>query len=110
MARPGMNKMPSSNQAGVYSATLAYLKAVAALGTDDAKPVIAQMKKAGKQDELFGDLSIRQDGRVIHPIYLFEVKKPEESKGPWDYYKLVDTVPAADAFRPLADGGCPLVK
>ena len=110
MARPGMNKMPSSNQAGVYSATLAYLKAVAALGTDDAKPVIAQMKKAGKQDELFGDLSIRQDGRVIHPIYLFEVKKPEVSKGPWDYYKLVDTVPAADAFRPLADGGCPLVK
>lgn len=109
-ARPGMNKMPSSNQAGVYSATLAYLKAVAATGTDEAKPVVAQMKKAGKQDNLFGDLSIREDGRVIHPIYLFEVKKPEESKAPWDYYKLVDTVSAADAFRPLADGGCPMIK
>lgn len=109
-ARPGMNKMPSSNQAGVYSATLAYLRAVAALGSDDAKPAIAQMKKAGKQDNLFGDLSIREDGRAIHPIYLFEVKKPEESKVPWDYYKLVDTVPSTEAFRPLAEGGCPMVK
>ena len=109
-ARPGMAKMPSANQAGVYSATLAYLKAVAALGTDDAKPVVAQMKKAGKQDELFGDLSIREDGRAIHPIHLFEVKRPEESKGPWDYYKLIDTVPAAEAFRPMAEGGCPLVR
>jgi branched-chain amino acid transport system substrate-binding protein len=108
--RPGMNKMPSANQAGVYSATLAYLRAVAALGTDEAKPVVAQMKRVGKQDELFGDLSIREDGRVIHPIHLFEVKRPEDSKGPWDYYKLIDTVPAAEAFRPMGEGGCPLVK
>ena len=110
-ARPGMGgKMPSSNQAGVYSSTLAYLKAVAATGTDDAKAVVPQMKKAGAPDGLFGDLSIREDGRAIHPIYLFEVKKPEESKGPYDYYKLVGTVPADQAFRPIVEGGCPMIK
>lgn len=109
--RPGMNgKMPSGNQAGVYSATLAYLKAVAAIDSDDARPVVAQMKKAGAQDKLFGDLSIRPDGRAIHPIHLFEVKTPEESKGPYDYYKLVGTVPSEQAFRPMAEGGCSLVK
>jgi branched-chain amino acid transport system substrate-binding protein len=109
-ARPGMNKMPSGNQAGVYSATLAYLNAVAATGTDEAKPVVAQMKKAPAKDKLFGDLTVRPDGRAIHPIHLFEVKKPEESKGPYDYYKLVATVPANQAFRPISEGGCPMLR
>jgi branched-chain amino acid transport system substrate-binding protein len=110
-ARPGMNgKMPSGNQAGVYAATLAYLNAVASTGSDDAKVVVPQMKTFKGKDKLFGDLAIRQDGRVIHPIYLFEVKKPEESKYPYDYYKLVATIPGEQAFRPLADGGCPMIK
>ncbi len=108
-ARPGMNKMPSSNQAGVYSATLAYLRAVAATGSDDARAVVPQMKKQGPQDGLFGDLSVRADGRAIHPIHLFEVKSAAESKGPYDYYKLVATIPADQAFRPMAEGGCPMV-
>ncbi len=110
-ARPGMNgKMPSGNQAGVYASTLAYLNAVAATGSDNAKDVVPEMKKFKGKDKLFGDVTIRQDGRVIHPMYLFEVKKPEESKYPYDYYKLVSTIPAEQAFRPMADGGCSLVK
>jgi len=110
-ARPGMNgKMPSGNQAGVYASTLAYLNAVAATGSDDAKDAVPQMKKFKGKDKLFGDVTIRQDGRVIHPMYLFEVKKPDESKYPYDYYKLVSTIPAEKAFRPIADGGCSLVK
>jgi branched-chain amino acid transport system substrate-binding protein len=68
------------------------------------------MKKFKGKDKLFGDVTIRQDGRVIHPMYLFEVKKPEESKAPYDYYKLISTISADQAFRPLADGGCSLVK
>ena len=103
-------KMPSANQAGVYASTLAYLNAVAATGSDDAKAVVPQMKKFKGRDKLFGDVTIRQDGRVIHPMYLFEVKKPEESKYPYDYYKLISTIPAEQAFRPMADGGCSLVK
>ncbi len=110
-ARPGMNgKMPSGNQAGVYASTLAYLNAVAATGSDDARDVVPQMKKFKGRDKLFGDVTIRQDGRVIHPIYLFEVKKPEELKYPYDYYKLVSTIAADQAFRPMAEGGCSLVK
>jgi branched-chain amino acid transport system substrate-binding protein len=110
-ARPGMNgKMPSAYQAGVYASTLAYLNAVAATGSDDAKDVVPQMKTISGKDKLFGDIAIRQDGRVVHPMYLFEVKKPEESKYPYDYYKLVSTIPADRAFRPVAEGGCSLVK
>src|SRR3954465_4457421 len=110
-ARPGMNgKMPSGNQAGVYASTLAYLSAVAATGSDAAQDVVPQMKKFKGKDKLLGDVTIRQDGRVIHPMYLFEVKKPEESKYPYDYYKLISTISAEQAFRPLADGGCSLVK
>src|SRR5216683_2602166 len=110
-ARPGMNgKMPSGNQAGVYASTLAYLNAVAATGSDAAKDVVPQMKKFKGKDKLFGDVTIRQDGRVIHPMYLFEVKKPDQSKYPYDYYRLVSTIPADQAFRPIADGGCSLVK
>src|SRR3954453_7255190 len=110
-ARPGMNgKMPSGNQAGVYASTLAYLNAVAATGSDDAKDVVPEMKKFKGKDKLFGDVAIRQDGRVIHPMYLFEVKKPEESKYPYDYYKIIATIPGDQAFRPMAEGGCSLVK
>jgi branched-chain amino acid transport system substrate-binding protein len=110
-ARPGMNgKMPSGNQAGVYASTLAYLNAVAATGSDAAQQVVPQMKTFKGKDKLFGEITIRQDGRVVHPMYLFEVKKPEESKYPYDYYKLISTVPGDKAFRPMADGGCPLVK
>jgi branched-chain amino acid transport system substrate-binding protein len=108
--RPGMNgKMPSGNQAGVYAATLAYLNAVAATASDNAAKVVPQMKTFKGKDKLFGDLAIRQDGRVIHPIHLFEVKKPEESKYAYDYYKLVGTIPADQAFRPMPDGNCPMV-
>jgi branched-chain amino acid transport system substrate-binding protein len=110
-ARPGMNgKVPSANQAGVYASTLAYLNAVAAAGSDDARDVVPQMKKIAGKDKLFGEVAIRQDGRVVHPMFLFEVKKPDESKYPYDYYKLVSIIPADRAFRPLAEGGCPLVK
>src|SRR5256714_4710787 len=110
-ARPGMNgKMPSGNQAGVYASTLAYLNAVGATGSDDAKDVVPQMKKFKGKDKLFGDVTIRQDGRVVHPMYLFEVKKPEESKYPYDYYKIIATIPGDQAFRPMAEGGCSLVK
>jgi branched-chain amino acid transport system substrate-binding protein len=110
-ARAGMNgKMPSGNQAGVYASTLAYLNAVATSGSDDAKDVVPQMKKFKGNDKLFGDIEIRQDGRVIHPIYLFEIKTPAESKYPYDYYKLLSTVPADQAFRPMAEGGCPMIK
>ena len=82
----------------------------AATDSDDAKDVVQQMKKFRGKDKLFGDVTIRQDGRVTHPMYLFEVKKPEESKYPYDYYKLISTIPADQAFRPIADGGCSLVK
>jgi branched-chain amino acid transport system substrate-binding protein len=101
---------PTMVHAGVYSAVLHYLKAVEALKADDGTKVIAKMKETPTDDPLFGKGSIRVDGRKIHPAYLVEVKKPAESKGPWDYYKVRATIPADQAFRPLADGGCPLVK
>jgi branched-chain amino acid transport system substrate-binding protein len=101
---------PTMVHAGVYASLLHYFKAVEALKGDDGTKVIAEMKKLPTDDPLFGKGSIRADGRKIHPAYLFEVKKPSESKGEWDYYKLVATIPADEAFRPLKDGGCPLVK
>ena len=103
-------KAPTMVQAGVYSSVLHYLKAVEAAKTDDGTKVVAKMKELPTDDPLFGKGTIRQDGRKIHPAYLFEVKKPSESKGPYDYYKLRATIPADQAFRPLAEGGCPLVK
>lgn len=103
-------KYPSMVQAGVYASVLHYLKAVEAAKTDDGLKVVEQMKKMPTDDPLFGKGTIRQDGRKIHPAYLVEVKKPSESKGPYDYYKIRATIPADQAFRPLADGGCPLVK
>jgi branched-chain amino acid transport system substrate-binding protein len=87
-----------------------YLKAVAAIKTDDGTKVVAEMKKLPTDDPLFGKGSVREDGRTIHDAYLYEVKKPSESKGPYDYYKLRATIPAAEAFRPLNEGGCPLIK
>jgi branched-chain amino acid transport system substrate-binding protein len=103
-------KYPTMVNAGVYSAVLHYLKAVEAAKTDDGTKIIAKMKEMPTDDPLFGKGSIRADGRKIHPAYLVEVKKPSESKGPYDYYKVRATIPAEQAFRPLADGGCPLVK
>jgi len=99
-------KYPSMVQAGVYSSVLHYLKAVEAAKTDDGTKVIAQMKAMPTDDPLFGKGSIRKDGRKIHPAYLLEVKKPAESKGPYDYYKVRATIPADQAFRPEAEGGC----
>jgi branched-chain amino acid transport system substrate-binding protein len=104
-------RMPSMVQAGVYASVIHYLKALEALKSDaDGVKVVDQMKKMPTDDKLFGKGSIRVDGRKIHDAYLFEVKKPAESKGPWDYYKLRATIPAAEAFRPLATSECPLVK
>src|SRR5689334_14271667 len=101
---------PTMVHAGVYSAVLHYLKAVEALKSDDGTKVIAKMKDTPTDDPLFGKGTIRADGRKIHPAYLVEVKKPSESKGPWDYYKVRATIPADQAFRPLNQGECPLVK
>jgi branched-chain amino acid transport system substrate-binding protein len=103
-------KYPSMVQAGVYSSVLHYLKAVEALKSDDGTKVIEQMKKMPTDDPLFGKGSIRADGRKLHPAYLVEVKKPAESKGPYDYYKIRATIPADQAFRPIDQGECPLVK
>jgi len=101
---------PTMIHAGVYAAVLHYLKAVEALKSDEGTKVIEKMKATPTDDPLFGKGSIRADGRKIHPAYLFEVKKPNESKGPWDYYKLRATIPAEQAFRPVDQGDCPLVK
>jgi branched-chain amino acid transport system substrate-binding protein len=108
-ARRHWGAMPTMGQAGVYSAVLHYLKAVDALKSDDGTRVIAKMKAMPTDDPIFGRGRIRPDGRKIHPMYLFEVKKPSESSGPWDFYKLRATIPAAEAFRPLSQGDCPLV-
>jgi branched-chain amino acid transport system substrate-binding protein len=106
--RPG--KFPAMTVAGVYAATMHYLKAVAALkSASDGKAVVAKMKDMPTDDPLFGKGYIRADGRKIHPAYLFEVKSPEESKYPGDVYKLRATVPAEEAFRPIKDDNCPMV-
>ena len=102
-------KYPSADHAGVYSGVLHYLKAVEAGKTDDGTKTIAKMKEMPTDDILFGKGTIRADGRKLHPAYLFEVKKPSESKGPYDYYKLISTIPADKAFRPIDQGNCPLV-
>ena len=102
---------PTMIHAGVYSAVIHYLKAVHELKSDaDGAAVVAKMKATPTDDKLFGKGSIRADGRKIHDMYLLEVKKPEESKAPWDYYKVRATIPAAEAFRPVDQGDCPLVK
>ncbi len=103
---------PSMVQAGVYSGLIHYFKTLDSMGGNahDGAKVVAKMKEMPTDDTLFGKGSIRADGRKIHPAYLFEVKKPSESKGPWDYYKLIGTTPGDQAFRPLSESACPLVK
>jgi len=103
-------KMPTSIQAGFYSAAKRYIDAIKAAGSDDADKVMATLKAAPFDDPVFGKSVIRQDGRNVHDMYLFEVKKPAESKGPWDYYKLIRSIPGAEAFRPMDQGECPMVK
>jgi branched-chain amino acid transport system substrate-binding protein len=103
--------MPTMVHAGVYAGVLHYLKAVEAQkSAEDGAKVVAKMKEMPTDDPLFGKGQIRADGRKIHPMYLFEVKKPEESKGAWDYYKVSATIPADEAFRPLSAGGCSLAQ
>jgi branched-chain amino acid transport system substrate-binding protein len=102
--------MPTMIQAGLYSATMHYLKAIEAIDTDEAPKVMAQMRATPVNDFFAKNGKIRIDGRMVHDMYLFEAKKPEESKGEWDLYKLIATVPGDEAFRPLDKGGCPLVK
>jgi branched-chain amino acid transport system substrate-binding protein len=109
--RKDASKVPTMNMAGVYAGVLHYLKAVAVLkSAADGKAVVAQMKKTPTDDPLFGKGSVRSDGRVLHPAYLFEVKKPSESKYKFDFYHIRATIPADQAFRPLKDGHCPMVS
>lgn len=103
-------RMPTMVHAGVYSAVTHYLKAIKAAGTDNSEKVAEQMRLLKVSDAILPEATVRQDGRVLRPFYLFEVKKPEESKGPYDYYKLVREIPANEAVRPLNEGNCPLVK
>ena len=103
-------KMPTMLHAGTYSATLMYLNAVKATGTDNADAVMAWLR-ANPQSDMFGkNMTLREDGRLVHDMYLFQVKTPAESKGEWDYYNLRQVIPAAEAFQPLSESRCPLVK
>jgi len=112
--RPNISVPLCMNHAGGYAAVLHYLKAVADMGVAQARvngvETVNRMKAMPCDDDCFGPGQIRQDGRKLHPAYLFEVKKPEESRGEWDYYKLLQTTAGEEAFRPLADGGCSFVK
>jgi branched-chain amino acid transport system substrate-binding protein len=109
-AKAHNGNMPSMVQAGVYSSVLHYLKAVEATKSKDSATVMAKMKEMPTDDPLFGKGTIRVDGRKMHDMFLYEVKKPSESKAKWDYYKQIAVLPAEQAFRPLKEGGCPLVK
>ena len=100
--------MPTQAQAGVYSALTHYLKAVAATGSDDAKTVVAEMRAMPIHDFFAENGRIREDGRMVHDMYLAEVKKPSDSRSPWDYYRILQTIPGDQAFRPMSEGGCPL--
>ncbi len=105
------HNMPNDMQAGVYAAVLHYLKAVAKVGSaGDGKAVVDQMKAMPSDDPLFGPGTVRPDGRALHPVYLMQVKAPAESRGGWDYLKLVATIPPDQAYRPMAEGHCPLVN
>ncbi|GAN77027.1 ABC transporter substrate-binding protein [Acidisphaera rubrifaciens] len=103
-------RMPTMAQAGVYSATRHYLRALAAGPDDGGRAVMARMRAAAVDDFYVHDGTIRADGRLMHPMYLMQVKTPQESKGPWDYYRLRATIPADRAFRPLSASDCPLVR
>jgi branched-chain amino acid transport system substrate-binding protein len=102
-------RMPTMAQAGMYSAVMHYLKAVDAVGSEDAEKVVAKMRELPIKDFFARNAKLRPDGRMIHDMYLVQVKKPSESKGPWDYYKILRTIPGDEAFRPMKDGGCKLV-
>jgi branched-chain amino acid transport system substrate-binding protein len=105
-----MNKMPNMAQAGVYSSTLHYLQAIKAAGTDETNAVMEKMRSTPINDFFARNGRIRVDGRMVHDMYLYEVKSPSESKAPWDYYKLVATIPADEAFMPLSQSRCELAK
>jgi branched-chain amino acid transport system substrate-binding protein len=102
-------RMPTMSQAAVYSAIRHYLGGIAAAGTDEAKAVMAKMRERPVNDFYVGNGRLREDGRLVHDMYFAQVKTPSESKGPWDYYKILATIPGDQAFRPLAEAGCPLV-
>jgi branched-chain amino acid transport system substrate-binding protein len=104
------NKMPTMVQAGVYSSTLEYLRAVQAAGTDDGDAVLKKLKEMKLNDVFVKNGYIRADGRMVHDFYLFQVKSPGESKASWDYYKLIATVPGDQAFQPLSQSRCPMIK
>jgi branched-chain amino acid transport system substrate-binding protein len=105
-----MKKMPTMDQAGVYSAVLEYLKAIQAVGTDDPDAVVKKLKSTTLNDAFVSNGKIREDGRLVKDFYLFQVKSPGESKYPWDYYKLLSTIPGDQAFQPLSQSRCPLIK
>lgn len=105
-----MKKMPTMIQAGMYSAVSHYLKAVKAINSDDTQKVMAQMKKTPVNDFFAKNGTIRDDGRMVHDMYLMHVKKPEDSKYAWDYYTVKQTIPAAEAFQPLSASRCPLIR
>jgi len=105
-----VNAMPNMLQTGTYSSVLHYLRAVQAAGTDETEAVMKKMRELPVDDVFYKNGNIREDGRMVHDMYLFEVKKPAESKAPWDYYKLLATIPADQAFQPLSASRCPLVK
>ena len=105
-----MKKMPSMIQAGAYSAVTTYLKAVKAVGSDDGATVATQLKKMKIEDFFSQNGRVREDGRMVHDMYLVQIKKPEESQYPWDYYKMLNTIPGDKAFKPLSKSTCPLVK
>jgi branched-chain amino acid transport system substrate-binding protein len=102
--------MPTMVKAGVYSATMHYLKAIKALGSKDPLKVMEEMRQTPINDFMTHNGQLRIDGRVVRDMYLLQVKKPEESKGPWNYAKIIETVPGDKAHRPLNAGGCPLVE
>jgi branched-chain amino acid transport system substrate-binding protein len=102
-------RMPTANQAGVYSSVLAYLHAVKAADSIVGEEVVAEMRKQPIEDKLFGTVTVRGDGRAVHDMYIFRVKTPAESKGRWDDYAVLARVPGNEAFRPLNQGGCKLI-
>lgn len=108
--RQRTGKMPTMVQSGNYSAVVHYLKAIQAAGTDEAKAVVAKMREMPVNDAVARNGKVREDGRMVHDMYLMQVKTPAESKGPWDLLKLVETLPGDEVFRPMAGGGCPFVK
>ena len=103
-------RMPTMAQAAIYSAIRHYVRAIEAAGTDEAKAVMAKMRDIPVNDFYAKNGKVREDGRMVHDMYFVQVRKPEESTGPWDYYKILSTIPGHQAFRPLDEGGCPLVK